>query len=52
MIAESITAIIETLKVMKKQYAVDKASQAALAMRVAKVDKESQDLLQNHKIMQ
>lgn len=49
---ESITDAIDTVKALKQQDDADKAAKAALAKRMTKSDKATQDLLCNHKIMQ
>lgn len=52
LIAESITATIDTVKAMKLQAQADEAAQAALAQRMVQPDKETQDLLHTLTIMQ
>ena len=52
MIAESITATIESVKVLKRQGEEDKEAQAAIEKRMAEAKYVTQDLLDNPSIMQ
>lgn len=47
MIAESIKVAMETVKVMERQAAADRAAKAALETKTTKADKATQDLLQS-----
>lgn len=51
LIAEDITATIDTVKSMKQQSQDDKAAQAALAQRLLQAEKATEDLLRNLAIM-